>query len=244
MKKRLMLALLLLTFSGTLTLAQTGGSRDAAENIRRGNERYARGEYEAAIKEYGQVAQGQGEVYAQALYNIGVCYFELLRTEDAIEMYRRAIEARGGRYPKALYGLGVALEISGRSRDAKEAYQRAIAVSDGKYTEARLAVAHYRVGLLLGREGDYESAAALFREAVARSKDRFPAAHNNLGVMLALAGRIEDAEREFELALRHSTADFKEAADNLKLCRSRLSNETQVAFVSMKIADSTFILKR
>lgn len=242
MRKRLMLALLLLTLSTTLTMAQ-GGSSDAAEAIRRGNEMYARGEYEAAVKEYGQVTQRQGAAYAQALYNIGVCYFELQRTEDAVNMYRRAIEARSGRYPKALYGLGVALEILRRPEDAKEAYRQGIAVSDGKYTEERLAVAHYRLGLIAGREGDYEGAAAFFREALARSKERFPAAHNNLGVMLALAGRIVEAEQEFEAALRQSTTDFAEAAYNLKLCRTRLSKETQVAFASMKIADATFVLK-
>jgi tetratricopeptide (TPR) repeat protein len=237
-----MLALLLLMLSTTLTMAEASGS-DATEAIRRGNERYTRGEYEAAVKEYEQVTPRQGEAYAQALYNIGVCYFELQRTEDAVNMYRRAIEARNGRYPKALYGLGVALEILRRPEDAKEAYKQAIEVSDGNYTEERLAVAHYRLGLIAGREGDYEDAKALFREALARSKERFPAAHNNLGVMLALAGRIVEAEQEFEAALRQSTTDFAEAAYNLKLCRSRLLKETQVAFASMKIADATFVLK-
>ncbi|HEX8000559.1 MAG TPA: tetratricopeptide repeat protein [Pyrinomonadaceae bacterium] len=242
MKKRLMLALLLLTFSCTLTFAQAVGTEAQQEAIRRGNERYARGEYEAAIREYAQVRQGKDAAYAQALYNTGVCYFELNRTADAINMYRRAIEARGGRYPKALYALGVALEISSRLDDAKEAYKQVIATSDGKYTEAKLAVAHYRLGLLKGREGDYEGAAALFREALARSKSGFPAAHNNLGVMLALAGRIEEAAQEFEIALGQSTADFGEAAYNLKLCRSRLTSETQATFASLKVADANFVL--
>ncbi|HEY0320293.1 MAG TPA: tetratricopeptide repeat protein [Pyrinomonadaceae bacterium] len=243
MKKRLMLAVLLLTFSCTITLAQVSGS-GAQEAIKRGNERYARAEYESAIKEYRRVAPGTTEAYAQSLYNIGVCYYELRRTEDAIVMYRSAVEARGGRYPKALYALGVALEISGRLADAKEAYRQAIEESDGKYTEARLAVAHYRLGLLAGRVGDYEKAAVLFREALARSKDRFPAVHNNLGVMLALSGRIAEAEREFEIALQQSTDRFEDAAYNLKLCRSLLTKETQTAYASLKVSDSTFVLTR
>jgi tetratricopeptide (TPR) repeat protein len=242
MKKRLMLVLLLLTFAGVTAQAQVGPS-DAQDAIRRGNEKYARGEYEAAVKEYGRVRKEKGEAYAQALYNTGVCYFELNRTEDAVGMYRKAIEARGGHYPKAHYALGVALEILVRLDEAKEAYRQAIAADD-KYTEAGLAVAHYRLGLIKGREGDYESAAALFREALARSKERFPAAHNNLGVMLALMGRTAEAEQEFAVALRQSTVDFEEAAYNLKLCRARLSKETQIAFASMKIADSTFVLRR
>jgi tetratricopeptide (TPR) repeat protein len=233
MRKRLLLALLWLTISGLTAAAQAVGP-EARDAIRRGNEKYRLAEYDAAIREYGRVSEVQGEVYAQALYNTGVCYFELDRTEEAIAAYRRAIEVRGGLYPKALYALGVALESSGRPAEAKDSYGRAIAASDGKYTEAGLAVAHYRLGLIVGREGDREGAAALFREALARSKEKFPAAHNNLGVMLALAGRTLEAEREFDLAVRHSAVDFAEAAYNLRLCRSRLSNGEPVAFGAPK----------
>jgi tetratricopeptide (TPR) repeat protein len=243
MKKRLMLAGLLLMLYSTMAIAQAGWS-NGQDAIKRGNQSYARGDYEAAIKEYKQVPQGQSEAFSQALYNMGVCYYELRRTEDAIVMYRRAVEARGGRYPKALYALGVALEISKRPGEAKAAYERAIATSGGKYTEAQLAVAHYRLGLLAGREGDYEKAAALFREAINRSRERFPAGHNNLGVMLALSGRTAEAEREFETALRQATDGFDEAASNLRLCRAILTTETQTAYASMKVVDSTFVLTR
>jgi tetratricopeptide (TPR) repeat protein len=243
MKKWLMLAALLMSFSYTIATAQVsrGGGQ---ESIRRGNERYARGEYEAAIREYGKVRQGAPETYAQSLYNIGVCYFELGQTEKAIGMYRQAVEARGGRYPKALYALGVALEVSRRVEEAKAAYSQAIATSDGKYTEAGLAVAHYRLGLLSGRAGDYEEAAALFKEAIALSRKGFPAGHNNLGVMLALSGRTEEALREFETALRQATDRFEEAADNLRLCRQLLSKETRGLSASLKVSDATFVLTR
>lgn len=243
MKKRLMLALMLLTLSSFATLAQTAVVGSAwQEAIRRGNERYSRGEYEAAIREYRQVGQGEAEGFARALYNIGVCYFELGQTEDAILMYRRAASARGGRYPKALYALGVALEIKGRLEEAKDAYEQAVAMSGGKYTEEGLAVAHYRLGTLLGRKGDYTGAAKLFKEAIARSKESFPAAHNNLGVMLALLGHIREAEAEFAAALQESGAGFQEAAYNLRLCRTRSRQETQSAFASLKVSDSAFVL--
>jgi tetratricopeptide (TPR) repeat protein len=243
MRKRLMLAVLLSLFSCAAAMAQASWS-NAQDSIRRGNERYTRGEYEAAIKEYRRVPETETEAHSQALYNMGVCYYELRQTEDAIGMYRRAVDSRGGRYPKALYALGVALETSGRLEEAKQVYTRAINISDGKYTEERFAVAHYRLALLLGREGAYEKAAALFREALARSRERFPAAHNNLGVMLALAGRTGEAEREFEIALRQSTDDFKEAAYNLKLCRARPARETPSVFASLKVSDATFVLTK
>lgn len=238
MKKRFVAALMLLVFSSAIAVAQSG----AMEILKRGNSLYARGEYEAAIKEYERVPQGQRLLYAQSLYNMGVCYFELGRTTQAVELYRRAAAARAGNYPKALYALGVALEVAGRLAEASDAYSRAITVSNGKYTEEGLAVAHYRLAMLMGRSGDYERAANLFREAIASSKGSFPAGHNNLGVMLALAGRVQEAEREFEIALREADDSFEDAAYNLSLCRSLLRRETQVA--KLKVADSTFVLAR
>src|SRR5215213_9662269 len=183
--KRLLSAVLLLSLSGVAARGQEGLS-EARDHVRRGNEMYARAAYESAIFEYRRVPHEAGEVYARALYNMGVCYYELRRTGEAVAMYRRAVEASGGRYPKALYALGVALEDSSQWSESKEVYRRALVASGGDYREARFAVAHYRLGLLAMREGDYAAAAALFSEAITRSRRQFPACHNNLGVALAL----------------------------------------------------------
>lgn len=208
---RLFTALLFLTLSYAGAEARQGGGAQGL--IARGNERYARAEYEAAIKVYTLVPEDAGEAYAQALYNIGVCRFELWQTEEAARMYRLAVEARGGRrYPKASYALGVALEELGRASEAKESYARAAAGGH--------APAYYKLGMFAEREGDLGRAAAHFREAVRRSKGKFPAGHNNLGVMLARVGRLDDAEREFEAALRESDGTFAEARHNLELCRT------------------------
>jgi tetratricopeptide (TPR) repeat protein len=208
-------ALLLLSLCRAGAAAQDSGA-GARELIARGNERYARAEYEAAIKVYALVPAGAGDVYAQALYNIGVCRFELWQTEEAARMYARAVGARGGRYPKASYALGVALEELGRAAEAKASYARA---AEG----AGYAPAHYKLGMLAAGAGDTEGAASHFREAIRRAKGKFPASHNNLGVMLARAGRLAEAGREFEAALRHSEGTFEEAAHNLKLCRRLLA---------------------
>jgi tetratricopeptide (TPR) repeat protein len=196
---------------------------------------YARAEYEAAIREYGRVPVKVGKLYAQSLYNIGVCYYELRRTEEAIMMYRSAVEASRGRYPKALYALGVALEDSRQWPEAKEAYRQALVASGGNYREAQLAVAHYRLGMLAMREGNYEGANTLFREAIARSRRRFPASHNNLGVALARMGRLSMAEHEFEVALKQARGAFGEAAHNLGLCRAALAKGTKTQFASLKV---------
>jgi tetratricopeptide (TPR) repeat protein len=234
--KRLLSAVLLLSLSCIAATAQENNP-DGRVRVRRGNEMYARAEYEAAIEEYRRVPDKTGEVYAQSLYNIGVCYYELGRTPEAVKMYRRAVEASGGRYPKALYALGVALEDSSRWPEAKEAYRQALLTSSGKYREAQLAVAHYRLGLLAMREGDYEGARTLFREAIARSRRPFPASHNNLGVALAREGHLSLAEQEFELALVQARGDFAEAAHNLRLCRAALTVGTKTQFASLKVVE-------
>lgn len=215
--KRLLFATLLISLLGSVGLAQTG--RDGAQDaIRRGNEKYSKAQYALAIDEFGRVSPDAGETYAKSLYNIGVCYYELWKTEEAIVYYRRAVEARQGRYPMALHALGVALRDLGKFREAKEAFRQSIAAAGGNY-----APAHYMLGVLVMGEANHEAAAASFREAIARSKERFPAGHNNLGVVLARMGRLPEAEREFETALRQSDGEFDEATQNLRLCRSLLT---------------------
>lgn len=205
---------------------------DPQESIKRGNARYSNAEYIAAIGEYGQVPPQAGTIYSQALYNIGVCYYELWRTEEAVVMYRKALAARAGRYTKALYALGIALEELGRQDEAKEAYGEAVTAPASRETGA----AHFRLGLLLAGEGAYEKAATHFREAITRGAS--PAGHNNLGVVLALNGCLHDAEKEFELALKADGA-FADATNNLKLCRSLLRASAKDLLASMRLVDTT-----
>ena len=249
--KKLLLVLLVLILSATLAAAQAGGSaaRDTnvtRDTIRRGNAHYAKAEYEAAIAEYESVSPNAGESYAQSLYNVGVCYFELWRTEDAVLQYRQAIAERQGRYPVALYALGIALEELKRPREAKDAYRLAITTSGGKH-----AAAHYRLGLLAADARDYEAAASFFRKAIALSRDQLPAGagspggqpawgacHNNLGVMLALSGRLQEAKREFETAISQTHGTLPEAADNLKLCRALLLSATKVELAALRLSET------
>ncbi|MCA1613959.1 MAG: tetratricopeptide repeat protein [Acidobacteria bacterium] len=224
MRAKLLLSALLLIApprGGAGVVAQEGRD-DARAAVSRGNEKYARAEYEAAIAEYRRVPRKAGETYARALYNIGVCHYELWRTEEAIAFYRRAAEA-----------LGVALEDSGRWAEAREAYGRVEAAARGRHAPAL-----YRLGLLAAREGDYDAAATLFRHAIARSEGQFPESHNNLGVMLALKGRLRDAEREFESAVRKSGGAFDLAARNLKLCRSMLDGGAKAQLTSLKVVQN------
>src|SRR5262245_19812091 len=203
--RSMLLALLLLTLLVVPAASQTHGSdRDA---IDKGNRLVSRGSYEQALWEYETVGPDNAQLYSIALYNIGVCYYELFRTTEAIDYYRRAITQRDGLYPQASYALGIALEDEGKLRDARAAYERAIAAAHGDYPRAQ-----YRLGLIAATAGDVQNAAALFRKALNRSGEHVIATHTNLGVMLARMNRFKEAETEFAIAVRLSHGEFSDAA--------------------------------
>jgi len=230
--RRLLLAALAVTFLPSITVAQTLQER-SLDAIRRGNDKYAKAEYQLAIEEYRRVQPSSDETYAKALYNIGVCHYELWNTDEAIVYYRKAIAARP-RYPMALHALGVALKDLKRLSEARGAFTESIVASSGDYTPA-----HYMLGMLAMGEGDHKAAAAFFKEAITRSRDRFPASHNNLGVALARMGRLPEAQQEFETALRQTNGVFIEATHNLKLCRSLLASGAQAPLASLKTVETT-----
>jgi tetratricopeptide (TPR) repeat protein len=227
--KRLWLAIVLIIISTTcLAYAQTD---DDGTVIKRGNDLVAQAKYEAAIREYERVRPNANR-YAQALYNIGVCHFELWQTQQAIEFYTRALREQPN-YPRASYALGVALEDLGREASAREAYLKSIADSRGDFAPAQ-----FRLGLLMLGKGDYSSGARLFREAIKRPGEHLPASHNNLGVVLASNGQLREAEFEFESALQLSSGALAVAAQNLELCRHLMAGENvKVAFFKVSEAD-------
>jgi tetratricopeptide (TPR) repeat protein len=105
----------------TIIFAITANAQSA---LKRGDAFVAQENYKAAIEEYSKVSINDANSYARAIYNIGVCHYELWQTEEAIIFYKRAIELRHGDYPRASYALGVALEDQKRLAEAKQAYAR------------------------------------------------------------------------------------------------------------------------
>ena len=196
--------------------AQTSESKSM---LKRSDALVVQEKYKLAINEYRKVSPHDADSYARAVYNIGVCYYELWQTDEAIAFYKRAIELMQGRYPRASYALGVALEDQGKTTEAKAAYEQAVNASQREFARAT-----YRLGLIEARTGELKKAAALFREAATRAGEHVPASHNNLGVMLAQLGFLKEAEQEFVIALRQANGD---AAHNLNLCRSLTANLRQ-----------------
>ena len=192
--------------------------------LKRGDAFVAQENYKAAIEEYRKVSARERDAYARAIYNIGVCHYELWQTEEAIIFYKRAIDLRQGTYPVASYALGVALEDQKRFAEAKAAYQQA----------SGFGPAIYKLGLLAAKAGEFKQAADLFRDAAAREGRHVPASHNNLGVVLARLGFLKEAENEFVIALKSSAGGFEDAAHNLKLCRSLMNSVDLVATVEWR----------
>jgi tetratricopeptide (TPR) repeat protein len=88
-------------FFATLITISIGFSVNAQQDkaaLKRGDALVAQENYKAAIEEYGKVSDLDRDSYARAIYNIGVCYYELWQTEDAITFYKRAIELKRGNY--------------------------------------------------------------------------------------------------------------------------------------------------
>ncbi len=111
-------ALVLLMLLVVPAISQTHST--AREALDKGNRWFSVGSYERAIKEYESVGPNSAQLYAVALYNIGVCYYELWRTTEAIAYYRRAINQRYGSYSQASHALGIALEDEGKVREARD----------------------------------------------------------------------------------------------------------------------------
>jgi len=183
--------------------------------IETGNKLYSQQKYELAIREYERVAETDGQLYATAIYNIGVCHYELWHTEEAIEFYLRAIKLRHDNYSKASLALGIALEEQNRFDEAKEAYVQAIGTAAGGNSWAK-----FKLALLEARDGNLKLAASLFKDASAHPGEHTAPSHNNLGVMLARLGRLHEAEKEFRIALQQTSGNYAEAIHNLQLCRS------------------------
>jgi tetratricopeptide (TPR) repeat protein len=225
-------ALITLTFLLAATIPVVAQQSDRPESFERGLQLYAQGQYDRAIVEFRDSLSGFGPYYAQSLYNIGVCHYELGQTQEATRWYREAIRAKEN-YVAAFHALGVALDDLGEMTQSKEAFARAVELSRGKHAPSL-----FRLGLALQREGDLESAAVNYKKAIKESGDQMPGCHNNLGVIEAMLGDLNAAEREFEFALRQSKGKFEGAKYNLELCQEMLAASSRSMIARLIVVSS------
>ena len=220
-----------------LFLVLFGGSSYAQETTTRevltaGNSLVASARYEEAINEYSKIGPGAA-LYPQSLYNIGVCYYELMQTEKAISYYHKALAVSGLNYPRASYALGVALEDLGHTDAAKDAY-----LQTSKTHNEFFGPALFKLGVIAAARQQFKTASDLFVRAAQIQGEHTAAAHNNLGVMLAQIGRLNEAAKEFSIALGQTQGRFADAQKNLSLCRELLSTAND-----NKLADFAFVTR-
>jgi tetratricopeptide (TPR) repeat protein len=206
---------------------------DRPEAFERGLQLYAQGRYLHAITEFRDSLSGFGPYYAQSLYNIGVCHYELGQKREAARWYREAIRVREN-YVAAFHALGVALDDLGETAQSKEAFARAAELSRHKHAPSL-----FRLGLMHHREGEFEEAADYYRKAINQSPA--PAFHNNLGVVEAMLGDLDAARRQFEIALLRSKGKFEGAAHNLGLCRKMIAASSRSLIARLQVSSSAAV---
>ena len=204
----------LMVITTLLLISISVNAQESQAYLKAGNKLAAEEKYEAAIREYELVTASENDSYARALYNIGVCYFELYLTDKAVEYFNNALDLRRGNYPRASYALGVALEEQGRLVEANAAYSQAARESHDEF-----AAANFRRGVIAAKAGQMEAAANLFRNASKHPGPHVANSLNNLGVTLAQTGKLAEAADAFTKALRQSNGAASEAEKNLRLCR-------------------------
>lgn len=136
-----------------------------------------------------------------AYVNLGNLRAEQGRSEEAAALYERALKAQPGCL-EAHLNLGLLLRRQGALEAAIACYRRALEAGGGADLLNEL-------GNAWREAGDFERAAASYREAIARDP-RHVHAHYNLAETLKIAGRLEEAaaldERVLELEPRHHAA--------------------------------------
>jgi tetratricopeptide (TPR) repeat protein len=97
---------------------------------------------------------------AKAHHNLAVALERAGRLDEAMAQFRRTLDIYPD-YASAAFGIGCIYEAKGVDAGAVYWYERAVR------TEPALARAHFRLGLLRVQTGEYDSAEAAFRTALA-----------------------------------------------------------------------------
>ncbi len=153
------------------------------------------------------VAAAQGSVDPATIYLAGLSLVELDRIPEARERFEQ-LAARPANDAWHLVGVsalqlnpvaadgGVAEEVTAPAAGEAEAAARAAVALKGAP-----ALAHYQLGLTLGRRQAYEAAAAAFEEVIAR-EPAFAYAHYYAGLSYYQIDRTDRMAAAFEMFLR------------------------------------------
>jgi tetratricopeptide (TPR) repeat protein len=149
------------------------------------------GKHDEAVLHYGEVLRIDPRELG-AMVSRGNVLLELGRSAEALVDFQAAEELEPGNLEAGL-GIARVLEQQGRHADALEKY---LVLDNLALDASRRAWLQYRVGTLLGRQGQHPDALARFKQAVESDPD-FLEARFNLAVALTRQGSHQEALEQF-----------------------------------------------
>ncbi|PWZ58823.1 putative UDP-N-acetylglucosamine--peptide N-acetylglucosaminyltransferase SPINDLY [Zea mays] len=132
--------------------------------------------------------------YADAMYNLGVAYGEMLNFEMAIVFYELALHFNP-RCAEACNNLGVIYKDRDNLDKAVECYQMALSI------KPLFAQSLNNLGVVYTVQGKMDSAASMIEKAI-HANPTYAEAYNNLGVLYRDAGSITLAIHAYERCLQ------------------------------------------
>jgi tetratricopeptide (TPR) repeat protein len=168
-------------------------------NYALGEAYFTRRDCASALPWYAKVPKTHDR-YLEALFSIGVCKLSLNQPDHAEEAFAtlqsllRGSSAPGVDFPEVLNNLAIAKARQNKLPAAQEDLKRASALDPDEDDYP------FNLGLIAIRQGDFNAAAALFREASHREPD-IPEDRTLLVAALEKAGKQEEADQERNAAL-------------------------------------------
>lgn len=159
----------------------------------------ARRDCASALPWYAKVPKTHDR-YMEALFSIGVCRLALNQPEQAEEAFTtlqtllRTTSGPGVDFPEVLNNLAIAKARQNKFPSAQQDLQRASSLDPDEDDYP------FNLGLIALQQGDFNGAAALFREASHREPD-IPEDRSLLVAVLEKAGKQEEADQERNAAL-------------------------------------------
>ncbi|XP_006659697.1 probable UDP-N-acetylglucosamine--peptide N-acetylglucosaminyltransferase SPINDLY [Oryza brachyantha] len=143
--------------------------------------------------------------YADAMYNLGVAYGEMLNFEMAIVFYELALHFNP-RCAEACNNLGVIYKDRDNLDKAVECYQMALSI------KPNFSQSLNNLGVVYTVQGKMDAASTMIQKAIL-ANPTYAEAYNNLGVLYRDAGSITLAVQAYERCL-HIDPDSRNAGQN------------------------------
>ncbi|KAL9995277.1 putative UDP-N-acetylglucosamine--peptide N-acetylglucosaminyltransferase SPINDLY [Helianthus debilis subsp. tardiflorus] len=155
--------------------------------------------------------------YADAMYNLGVAYGEMLKFEMAIVFYELAFHFNP-HCAEACNNLGVIYKDRDNLDKAVECYQLALSI------KPNFSQSLNNLGVVYTVQGKMDAAASMIEKAIV-ANPTYAEAYNNLGVLYRDAGSITLAIEAYEQCLKID-ADSRNAGQNRLLAMNYINEGT------------------